>query len=59
MEPVVKLEPLICFCPLEDECRCFKCKCDFSQPRNWDDLLPNSEELQARGICPWCGWLED
>lgn len=35
-----------------------RCKCDFSQPRSLDELLPNSEELQAAGICPWCGFLD-
>lgn len=37
----------------------WRCKCDLSKPRKLEDTLPNAEELQAAGICMWCGFPED
>ena len=51
----ISLEDLICPYPPEDD----TCKCDRSKPRNVDDMLPHAEELEAAGICPWCGFSED
>ena len=53
----MEIVELICVCPLEGECHCNECHCDLST-RNLDELLPNSEELEAAGICPFCGFPE-
>jgi len=63
MKPVVKLRSLFDSRPCglcgKYDCRCNKCKCDLSKPRDWKDTLPDAEALEAAGICPWCGFPED